>query len=834
MIRAPFNFIPIPSKVVYPSWGKLISHDIPFSDGLSGRIKIKLTALSSIFVRNGHNRAEGEEQSGNYLSFSRTGADGGFFIPATSMKGMVRSIVEIISFGKMRIDPTVKYALRDWVNNRDIYPIIDPKEQNKIHCGWLRPVGDGENEEYEIVDCGKPRRVAQTGIDKHLGYNYFFQNFSEFAPDINKERESGGEKCDPKTAEFKYRMIPSLKSLRKVSFSPKPDSDKVVRIDPNGELVGTMVFTGQPNVWKNRTFKPVKNPDENLNDRKSRSKGKPDGKFFEFVFLDRENKKSYKVSQEEFQQYKSIYKDSPDWKYLCDTMLETTGIPVFFRPDPDDKNKILDWGLTFLYKLPYKRTPFEAYSHFHPGESKFRPDMAECIFGYTEVDKGRSKDDDGTSLKGRVQFTPFRALKAEEEREITLVLAGPKPSYFPMYIDQGNGDGKGHVATYKTYNDGDLKGWKRYVRRKNTWEKRMNEKKIDTVLKPLKAGAEFEGYVMFHNLRPEELGALLSAITFHGNADTACHQIGMAKPYGYGQVSVSLEGMYVESVGDELLTVYQEANPYMAIFEKYMDNQLGANFWRDTPTIRELMTMATREVSDNGKFDYMSLDMNGNNEFIEAKGGESKSSSAKKMESDSQSKKPKEFLQYFTDIVGYKRLIPSLTGSHKEAIASHANHPKELKDRLEKAEKEAQKILREKQEADEEAKKQAAEEAAIESMLKAGLRAVLEEKFTSGPNIDKYKVTTFTDGIEKTDKWIKNIGQTVLPESEFEALAQFIIRMADAAAAPDVSKSKGKRNKKGKEKPSPLKDRTHKNWQSIEKWTSKDFVDNLFNEINPS
>ena len=56
MIKAPFNFVPIPTKTVYPAWGKIISHDIHLSGGLSGRISVRIRDLSQIFVRNGHNR----------------------------------------------------------------------------------------------------------------------------------------------------------------------------------------------------------------------------------------------------------------------------------------------------------------------------------------------------------------------------------------------------------------------------------------------------------------------------------------------------------------------------------------------------------------------------------------------------------------------------------------------------------------------------------------------------------------------------------------------------------------------------------------------------------
>ena len=43
----------------------------------------------------------------------------------------------------------------------------------------------------------------------------------------------------------------------------------------------------------------------------------------------------------------------------------------------------------------------------------------------------------------------------------------------------------------------------------------MNNEKLDTVIHPIKAGAIFNCCITFHNLRSIELGALLSALTFH-------------------------------------------------------------------------------------------------------------------------------------------------------------------------------------------------------------------------------------------------------------------------------------------------------------------------------
>ena len=45
-IKAPFNFVPLSDKIFFPEWADQISQDIPFSDGLSGTIELKITVSS--------------------------------------------------------------------------------------------------------------------------------------------------------------------------------------------------------------------------------------------------------------------------------------------------------------------------------------------------------------------------------------------------------------------------------------------------------------------------------------------------------------------------------------------------------------------------------------------------------------------------------------------------------------------------------------------------------------------------------------------------------------------------------------------------------------------
>ena len=154
MITAPFNFVPLNEKVFFPDWSKHVSHDIPFEDGESGVIDITITAKSPIFIRD-HNNLE---QFCNY--------NGEYYIPATSIKGMVRSVLEIMSFSKMSQFNDDTYAVRDLSKADNFYM----KQMNLIdepitQCGWLKIVDN----EYFIEDCGLPQRISHREIDKATG-----------------------------------------------------------------------------------------------------------------------------------------------------------------------------------------------------------------------------------------------------------------------------------------------------------------------------------------------------------------------------------------------------------------------------------------------------------------------------------------------------------------------------------------------------------------------------------------------------------------------------------------------------------------------------------------
>jgi len=91
-------------------------------------------------------------------------------------------------------------------------------------------------------------------------------------------------------------------------------------------------------------------------------------------------------------------------------------------------------------------------------------------------------------------------------------------------------------------------GWKNYPLSNSLKpSKKGNNEDIVSQFIPLKKDIIFNGKVRFHNLRDFEIGALISALTFHNTAG-CFHTIGMAKSLGYGRVKIKIDFKDTEKV----------------------------------------------------------------------------------------------------------------------------------------------------------------------------------------------------------------------------------------------------------------------------------------------
>jgi CRISPR/Cas system CSM-associated protein Csm3 (group 7 of RAMP superfamily) len=240
------------------------------------------------------------------------------------------------------------------------------------------------------------------------------------------------------------------------------------------------------------------------------------------------------------------------------------------RINKDKKSK------SYISSIPTRFTETKGY------------DMAELIFGYT---------DDDNSLKGRVHVGHAFAISAvelpiKELDELSFVMGSPKPSYSPIYIkvkEQKNGKRETIIS-----------GYKRYPTREKAEAPKIGDKvkdKLKTFAKPLPKGTKFKSEIIFHNLKPEELGAILYILN---SENIKFHQLGGIKPYGYGKVKMQ-----------PTLQLRGSATPckcdtYSKEFTKLL-NKVYPD-WQNSKTRLELKAMATGINSNEERmFKYMTL-----------------------------------------------------------------------------------------------------------------------------------------------------------------------------------------------------------------------------------
>ena len=570
MIKAPYNFIPLENKAFYPSWANHISQDIPFEDGVSGSIEYKITSETPIFVRNGYTDRKNPD-----AKFSQT-LNGQYFIPGTSIKGEIRNVLEILSFGKMTQVQDARFGVR---NLRDrLYTRAIENEQ----CGWLYKDYDGK---YTIESCGTPGRIETSSLSEGLNQFMSAQRFSRELFDRWKRESHLSEVSEEelkRSTIWKYAIYGfSLNDLLNLDFKEEKSlNNHFVKIDipnrnrydtrplyrkyTNSNQSGTIILTGQPD---NR-------------------------KKYDFIFFNSTGNNPLIVPDNVMDDFNSIHKNNIDFIKIWRPRLEKhKRVPVFFTTSRNVVNAI---GLSGMFRIPSNFSIKEAISE---ELQKGKNDLAECIFGSASRNK---------ELKGRVFFGHAFAAKGtiQPTQHVYTTLSSPKPSYGPLYVKQGSWNTQNAV----------IKGRKRYPVRRETWENEQGTTNTKCHFIPLTKNTTFTGRISFHNLRECELSALIAALTFNGHPE-CFHSIGEAKPLGYGKVKISLTSLKIKDIHHNTYS-YDDANSLKATIEKYLkefDSMMSTaniNWSPESQSIKQLIKMAEGiPANSEDNFKYMKFGM---------------------------------------------------------------------------------------------------------------------------------------------------------------------------------------------------------------------------------
>ena len=489
-VYAPYNFVPFSSEVQLPyeTVGELPRHDRLDPERKTGEIRIAMTAETPVFL------SDGKEH------FFR-GANGAFMIPGSSVRGMVRENMQILGFGLVKPGED----LQDY----QIYfrEIASAKGSN---AGGLKKYyrtalgADSESgKPYSI-----PQRV-QSGYIRREGSGY--RIYPTKGPYLRVSRRH------PDVQPF-YSSIQKMNYAKVVQVFYREEGGRVKQIQTekaDGLQPGALLFTG----------KSIEN--------------KPPNPLYLFpeadweaepIVLPKKDELSYREDWEKRRNNLGAYYDPNFWK-----LPEQSGDykPVFYLSYEEH----LYCGMSLFLRIGY-RFPL---SHGLPARQEAqsaRIDYPHGILGFA---------DPAQAYRSRVSFSDCPAdAGAREMAPISMILGEPKPSYYPGYVVPKGEE----VLVAKHYNEKDfqLRGYKQYwLKNPVSTSVPENKKRVGTKLRPLPAGTTFQGVIRYQNLSEEELGLLLWALRL----EEGCYQsIGMGKPYGYGRMKLTIDGLVEYSLED--------------------------------------------------------------------------------------------------------------------------------------------------------------------------------------------------------------------------------------------------------------------------------------------
>jgi len=611
-IPSPYNFVPLSKHVFSPDgdWASKVSMDVPFSDGICGTLQVKVTARTPIYIRNGGAHPEGLDRLSDphYLDFFQVFPGGPYAIPGSSFKGMLRSVIEIATFGKIagtagrqrRVD-NHRYALRDLSNK--YYKKCFTEEtitgfRPRVLAGWLN---EGENEEWSVELCDFARVEQKLLEDELAPGNFLGVGSATNKYCIIKPLSEVVFTCGPESPhehsldQNGHRKILVYRKVESISF--KNRCECLV----NGEQDGVLVMTGQP----------------------SKRDGRPGKKHMEFVFFGTKGERGVEEQvKHDFEFAHSAElgenrKPNEDWGFWKEELKKGRKIPVFVLCDA--KGDIKSMGLAMMFRLPYENDIHQTIAHTSAKHLDGTTlDFCETLFGRVEDKEG---------LRGRVCVEALTAetVPAIERQTVLTVLNGPKPTYYPNYVKQDM-DRDGRVrGEHRTYMDekSEIRGWKRYITREEGFQPAPPPPPADpnthglpkaaTSFCPLPATSVFIGTIHVHNLRPEELGALVWALTWGGKTELR-HSLGMGKPLGFGSVTSEIVGQDLAWC-DPYKTDTVDLDVCKNMFVRMM--QKGVEGWSDSEQIRSLFAMADPRMEWPQDLEYPEL--GAPNKFVEHK-----------------------------------------------------------------------------------------------------------------------------------------------------------------------------------------------------------------------
>lgn len=618
-MSAPYRYVPLSAFVHQPYWAHEVSIDRPFKDGVSGWLDVKITAAAPLLI--GGERIKKGTQ--DHIYFFKT-PDDNYAIPGSSWRGMLRAILEICSFGRGVFMDDVREGLRDL--SRTTASDVYRQRLAKVEAGWLLP-RDEQTGEVCIQPCSwaKFRLSEVFPPGTSVGASQWNEKLS-----VRERYAALGTESRERTLYVveKAHWQDSLHGAGEAFSRPGPGRTK---------REGTLVFTAKPVPGKvdeykkkNREFFFYRTPGE----------GPPKlllgAAWAEFLRLN-----TWDVER------KNVGGDHrrPGWSYWSERYEKGEKVPVFFIRDGDEIDAL---GTCSMFRIPHKLSKSEMAANTSPShnDGSLR-DIPSLIFGPAGDDAAAGADDPAderaasfggrTLWKGRVSFeTAVGVPNVKEHRpEIgPVVLATPHGGFYPATVRQPTAQGRLLGDRYAMFTPSserrelavpELAGRRRYPSRSDLALHNDGSEEMRAILHAVAEGSEFQGRIRFHNLKPEELGALVWSIRLWADSwgdepkSRLHHKLGMAKSMGLGEVILDIMDARIEynCLKDgkrQIVHGVEKAKSYADKFAKHMTDaykeyrhERSSATWESSEQIETLLAFADPKFSRATDLKMMSL-----------------------------------------------------------------------------------------------------------------------------------------------------------------------------------------------------------------------------------
>jgi len=625
---APYNFVSFPSMSVsrYNRPEELPPHN-SYKDKelLSGYIEYTIRAKTPIIVSDGVER--------NEAYFFRN-SDGKYAIPGNSIRGMIRTNAQILSFSNIvgNKDEKGKYRSSYIEDSRFLYR--DMAGGNSLSKRYNR-----------ILSIDPNKRIAK---DLKAGYihkenrKYYIQPAMEikegipyFRVDEIELRKIGGNRI--KGIEFLYdeglmSKEPELRELNKVvgsnnRYEKNKAKKKILSIlgKHSRENKGYKPYQVRISFDLNEKGKVIKvgNAGECNYEGYILSGGFILGKRSHYIIpMEDDNQHRINLSEDDIMAYEDDMVSTNKADKKNGIVVPEKGYEYYALPKEGESKPIFyinknghHFGFTPYLRLSYTKSVLDGVREGYKNNTGIS--YSDSIFGFSNRVYKVGRNTKKYSYKSRVSFSDALVIgEAVEDDECTIdvVLSEPKPTSYNLYLKQSEMDKK----ELKTYEDDDfnIRGYKEYWLKNYVENPEIEEDKLINMKKkihPLKEGTEFKGRIYFTNLYEDELGLLGWALKLN---DRCYQNIGLAKPYGFGRIELMDVKVKIEDLEKKYTSFSfdyykdDDINRYIELYKEYFSkNKLGGKNIEETTTVKEFMYIKSVVIDENERNNYRYMDL---------------------------------------------------------------------------------------------------------------------------------------------------------------------------------------------------------------------------------